>query len=560
MPIRVTLVLAWLLLVLGNSADVADARAQTSSATPTGSPGDLCHALKHHDIPSSGIALPTRGAVIHSARHEESHNGFCKLRGQIRSVDPAAQPIRFELNLPDHWNGKALQYGGGTFDGYIQTGLNRTEVGDRRLPVPLARGYATFGSDSGHHRHYLFVPDVVNSLRANFALNDEERRNFAFGSLKKTHDAVMTLLRARYGEAPKRMYFIGGSTGGREAMMVVDRWPQDYDGVLAAYADWDTIEGDLQFIRVSRALYAKGEDGQSGWLPPGATKLLAHSVQRACDAADGLRDGIISNPAGCHFDPATLRCPDGGKHHGCLSDGQERTVTTFATPQISDFTVANGMTTAPGYNVLRGADLTGSVGFFSHPFERPFLFVNSFTLVISDDVLRFFLTKNPHYDALQFDPRTASDTTGPPGKWIAGIREQSDEDDSTLADLTPFEQHGGKLILVHGTADTVIPTDASVLLYQRIVGAMGQRRADGFARLYLIPGLGHGFGRFDAGLDTVGILDAWADRNQSPTNLTATDNHFGKPRTRPLCAWPSWPRYVSGDPHAAASFTCTATP
>ena len=534
------------------------AGAQPLGAQTTASPKQLCRQLRQQNISPAALALPTRGVEITSARHESGHNGFCELRGEIRSVDPAANPIRFELNLPDHWNGKALQYGGGTFDGYIQRGLNHTEVGDRRLPIPLEEGYATFGSDSGHHHHYLFVPDVVNSLRARFALNEEERLNFASGSLKKTHDAAMALLKTRYAQVPRRMYFIGGSTGGREAMTVVDRWPEDYDGVLAAYAAWNTVEGDLQFIRVSRALYGRGPDGQSGWLPRRATKLLAHAVMNSCDAADGLRDGIISDTADCHFDPATLRCPDGQKHHGCLSDGQERTVLTFATPQVSDFTVANGLTTEPGYNVLRGADLSLAVGLFSHPMKNPFIFANSFSLVISDAVLRFFLTGNPDYNALQFDPRTASDPAGPSGRWVAGLRQNSAEDDATLADLTPFEQHGGKLLIVHGTTDTVIPTDGSVLLYQRIVAAMGQQTADRFARLYLVPGLGHGFGRFDAGLDTVGILDAWADGGQLPVHLVASDNHRGTPRTRPLCAWPSWPRFQSGNPRASESFVCTA--
>ncbi len=522
-----------------------------------GSPATLCRGLVHRELPPSAIALPTHGALVRSARHEGSRGGFCKLKGEIHSVDPQAQPIRFELNLPDHWNRKALQYGGGTFDGYMQSGLNKTEMGDRRLPVPLAQGYATFGSDSGHHHHYLLLPDIVNSLRAGFALNDEERHNFASGSLKKTHDTALALLRARYGEAPRRMYFIGGSTGGREALTVVDRWPDDYDGVLAAYPAWNTIEGDLQFIRVSRALYAKGPDGQSGWLPHGATRLLAGAVMRQCDAADGLRDGIVSDPAGCHFDPATLRCPGGGKHRGCLSDGQERTVMTFATPQVSGFAVENGITTEPGYNALKGADLTLAVGLFSHPMKHPLLFLNSFSLVISDAVLRNFLTKDPNYNALQFDPKTGSDATGPEGKWIAALREQSLEDDATEADLTPFEQHGGKLLLVHGTVDTVIPTGGSVMLYQRVVGAMGQDRADRFVRLYLVPGFGHGTGIFDAGLDTVGMLDRWADQGEAPAHLTASDNHRGTQRTRPLCAWPNWPRYTGGDPRMAASFVCS---
>ena len=534
------------------------AAAQSVPVVPNGAVKELCRALRQREVPAAEIGLPTHGAVVLSAGHSGRHNGFCKLRGEIRPIDPAAQAIRFELNLPDNWNGKALQYGGGTFDGYVQTGLNHTAVEDRREPIPLARGYATFGSDSGHHHHYLLLPDVTNSLRADFALNLEQRRNYGGDALKKAHDTAVALLRARYGQPPRRMYFIGGSTGGREAMVVVDRWPADYDGVLAAYPAWNTIEGDLQFIRVSKALYARGADGQSGWLPQGATRLLAHAVQRSCDAADGLRDGIVSDPADCHFDPATLRCRDGRKHHGCLSDGQLHTVETFATSQVSDFLVAPDLNSEPGYDVLNGADLSGSLGLFPRPLRNPELFLSSFSLVISDSVLRYFLVGNPHYNALEFDPETGSDAAGPKGRWVAGMREQALEEDGSLGDLTPFARHGGKLLLVHGTADTVIPTEGSVQLYQRIVAAMGQERTAAFLRLYLVPGLAHGFGTFNAGFDTVGVLDTWADQGRAPAHLEAADNHHGSPRARPLCPWPSWPQYAAGDPRTAESFRCAA--
>ena len=142
MPTRLTLALALLLPVPGSLAVVIP-QAQITNAAPAGSPGERCHALQHHEISASEIALPTRGAFIQSARHEGSHNGFCRLRGEIRSVDPAANPIRFELNLPDRWNGKALQYGGGTFDGYVQTGLNGLRHLWQRLRPPPSLSLAT---------------------------------------------------------------------------------------------------------------------------------------------------------------------------------------------------------------------------------------------------------------------------------------------------------------------------------------------------------------------------------------------------------------------------------
>lgn len=233
-----------------------------------------CSVLKGRKVSVAEIGLPTRGAVVKSAKQVNLHGTeFCKVLGEVHAIDPNADPIRFELNLPKTWNKKAVQFGGGAFDGYVQTGLRTTVVGDKHQPSPLERGYATFGSDSGHHHHYL-LPDILNALNAKFALNVEQRKNFASDGLKKTHDVAVALMKVRYGAAPARMYFVGGSTGGREAMKVVDRWPEDYDGVVAAYAAWNKIESDLQFIRVSQAMYDKGPSGQAGSLPPMKTKLL----------------------------------------------------------------------------------------------------------------------------------------------------------------------------------------------------------------------------------------------------------------------------------------------
>ncbi|GAC1654344.1 MAG: hypothetical protein NVS9B15_15000 [Acidobacteriaceae bacterium] len=196
-----------------------------------------CESLKGFELPRQFSALPTLGAYVKSAKLvQDSRGEYCKVMGGVRPVDPKAQEIRFEVNLPSKWNHKAVHFGGGAFDGWLgaTNGLNRTTVSVASQPGPLARGFATFGGDSGHHKHYLIVPDVVNAVNASFAQNLEERRNFARDGLKKTHDAAMAIIERHYGTRPERMFFLGGSTGGREALFVVQRWPEDYDGVLAA--------------------------------------------------------------------------------------------------------------------------------------------------------------------------------------------------------------------------------------------------------------------------------------------------------------------------------------
>ena len=512
-------------------------------------------------IPASQIGLPTHGADILSARHVQGFGGgYCRVLGRVGSIDPAADPIRFEVNLPETWNGKALQFGGGAFDGYLRQsdGRRSTVLGDRGRPPPIEEGYVTFGSDSGHHKHYLFFPDALNLLNSGFATNDEQRKNFASDSLKKTHDVALRLIQLRYKTLPKRMYFIGGSTGGREALKAIERWPADYDGVLAAYAAWNQYEINLQYFRVSQAMYRAGKDGQSGWMPPAKTKLLRDAVLQTCDAQDGLRDRIVSNPAACSFDPEQLRCRDGRDHRGCLSDGQERTVAAFDKPQISNFSIANGMDRDPGYNVLRGSDLVGNMGWFRHPFHPAIPFFNSFYYVIGDGIVRSFLATGPQVGLLQINTESGGAVGHAPSEYLPRVQEQSLELDASVADLTPFAQHGGKLLLIHGVADSTIPTDSSILLYRRIINAMGQKRTEDFARLYLVPGMGHGLGVFFAGFDTIGTLDRWADQDQAPTNLVIVDqNRRTHRRTRPMCSWPAWPRFTGGDANMSSSYTCT---
>ncbi len=512
--------------------------------------GQDCGALRGMKVGVGEIGLPTGGAVVRSARREASHGKeYCRVLGEIAPVSAGAQGIRFEVNLPAGWNGKAVQFGGGGFDGALKTadGLGVPEVGVKGQPTPLERGYATFGGDSGHHHHYLVLPDVYNEVKARFALNDEERMNFAKDGLKKTHDAAVAVMKRYYGTGPKRMFFLGGSTGGREAYFVTQLWPLDYDGVLGAYAGWNQVELDLQFIRVSQAEYAKGDKYTRGWLPKSKTRLVGRRVMEACDAADGLKDGIISDPAGCHFELKSLACGAGKDGNDCLTDGQLRTFEVFATEQRTAEPLAHGVQSIAGFNVTRGTDLTGSMGLWRHPFHDPAYPLGSFYYQIGSGVLRFFLTKDPGFDLFTFDT-----TTG--GKYAKDLRPGSVASDASDADLSAFAGHGGKFLMVHGTADATIPTGASVQFYKMMTGKMGQAKVDDFARFYLVPGFGHGRGIFDAGFDALGVLDAWVETGVGPEGLVVTDNHSGK--TRPLCGWPRWAKYVGGDVGVAGSFTC----
>ena len=179
---------------------------------------------------------------------------------------------------------------------------------------------------------------------------------------------------------------------------MAQRYPKDYDGVLAAYAAWDQVELDLQFMRTAQALYAPG-----GFLGLAQSRLIARTVEKACDAQDGLRDGIISDPAGCHVPAESMRCEDGRRHHGCLSDAQVHTLETFATEERTVTPLSQGVESIPGYNVLAGANVGSAVGLLHFPLKDPVIILNSFGYVIGDDVTRNFLTVGHHFDARDFN-------------------------------------------------------------------------------------------------------------------------------------------------------------
>ena len=534
-------------LLLGLCAAFVPCSARAFSGTLD--PKVACKALRGLKIEASSIALPTNGADIRSAKLiHDSRGEYCKVLGGIMPVDPSGQQIRFEVNLPVRWNHKALQFGGGSFDGWLgaTNGLKRLPVSAATEPGPLARGFATFGGDSGHHKHYFLLPDELNAVNASFARNAEERRNFAHDGLKKTHDTALKIIEQAYGKRPDRMFFLGGSTGGREAFFVVQRWPEDYDGVMGAYAGWDQVELDLQFIRVSEAMYSRG-----GFLSTSKTRLLSRAVMNKCDALDGVTDGIIANVNACHFDPSTLLCPAGRSSNKCLTPEELHTFDTFATEQKTAQPLWHGIQTMPGYNVFAGADLTGSMGLLHHAEHPPKIILNSFYYVVGDQVLRFFLTGDEHFDSLTFDT-----TTG--GRYAADLLPQSIASDASDSDLSAFEKHGGKLLIVHGTADSTIPTASSIMYFNMLQQTMGIETTDKFVRLYLLPGYGHGHGVFDAGFDALGTLDNWLETGIAPSQIVVVDNNRKmKGRTRPLCRYPSWPKYKgSGDINQADSFVC----
>jgi hypothetical protein len=279
-----------------------------------------CGGLQGLAIPASSIKLPTSGAVVQTAElvaetAKGNINGeFCKVIGIIKPVNPKSPNIEFEVNLPTAWNKRALQMGGGGYDGSLVTGLTTEGLQPENTPTPLKRGFVTLGSDAGHKGQWDF--DGV------FGLDDEALLNYGKQSIKKVHDAAMHIIRRAYARAPERFYFTGGSQGGHEALDAAARYPEDYDGVVSHFPAYNITMLHLGSLNVGRAVYA---NGGAGWINPAKIKLITDAVYAACDKLDSAQDGIISNVKGCNtaFDVNKLRCSNGtDTGNTCLSDPQ----------------------------------------------------------------------------------------------------------------------------------------------------------------------------------------------------------------------------------------------
>ncbi|MFD8740219.1 tannase/feruloyl esterase family alpha/beta hydrolase [Streptomyces sp. NPDC059618] len=539
------LLLAGALPVLGAGPVAATTapRAGHSATVPE------CAGLAGMPIPASAMSLPTTGGRVESASVTTSLIGgesitYCQVDAALFPVDPAAPDIRMRADLPYDWNGKAMMFGGGGFNGTIPDLAENVPFGPTDRPVPLARRYATFASDSGHRQS----PAAPPSLDGSFGVNDEALDNFAAGdALKKTRDASLFLIRHAYGTNPSEVYFSGGSTGGREGLVVAQRWPRAFDGVISAFPAWNNLSEGLDLGYLAQVLSRPG-----AFPGPEKQTLLYGSVIAACDSQDGVEDGVVSNPAGCHFDPRVLRCPDGADTGpGCLSDPQIGAVVAMSSPFRWPYRIASGETDYPGFPFLSGADMrTPFLGFGTTAPADPMPVTSGYGFQYWDQWVKYFLTRDPHHSALDVDPRH-------PGEWLDRISRLSTVEDRNDADLRPFARAGGRLILLHGAADELVSPLSTSDYYERVRGLLGSKATGAFLRYYVVPGANHanfGTPAFAAAWDSLTALEDWTERGRAPVNPVVSDalHH----RTRPLCPYPRWPRYRTGDPDDAAAFVC----
>ena len=514
--------------ILAPLAACAPADAPNPSPAANATQAATCEDLRLRAFPSTTIASATvvaDGGFSPPVAFEfpppavayTSLPAFCRVTGSIK---PAADSdIRFEVWLPEQgWNGRFMQTGNGGAAGSIVYAS---------LAEPLMRGYAVANTDTGHEGG---PGDFA------WAASPDKLVDYQYRAVHELTVAGKAITEVRYGSAPEKSYWNGCSSGGRQGLKEAQRYPEDYDAIIAGAPanNWSAL--------MSLSISIQRDMGPDGL---GADKLglLSEGAIAACDALDGVRDRVIADSAQCTFDPASLACGGGGSSGAqCLAPNEVAAAKRIYAGVVS----SSGETLFPG---------TGPAS------EQLWVAYTTPQFSIGTNYFRNVVAKDASWDPAQFD--------------VATDLARAEQIDAGAAvamdpDLSAFAARGGKLILYHGTADGLIPYRNTVNYYDSVVAALGSQRAGEHVRLYLVPGMGHcsgGEGAF--AVDWLGALEGWTERGAAPGALAGEHPALGpnlpgappaapsQPFTRPVCVYPQVPRYKgSGDETAAASFEC----
>jgi feruloyl esterase len=489
---HVTTLLGRFFLLISFSSFLS-AGAAPLAAAPTGN----CEAL-------TKLALPD--AKILEASVQGGTSPVCKVSVQMTPTKDS--DIRAEIWLPvNGWNGKYLAVGNGGWGGEIPTELMQTGV---------QRGYATSGTDDGH-----------SGPGGNFVLGHPDKYiDFAYRSEHEMTLKSKAIVRAFYGRKPRYSYWDGCSGGGREGLIQAYRYPDEFDGIIAG--DPANFRRNAWAMWIAQASFKDPADH----IPASKFPMIHHAVLEACDAIDGLKDGLIDDPRKCNFDPQVLQCK-GDDAPNCLTAPQVQTARTILSAPTNSSGQQVFQRLEPGTE-LRWARLAGGP-------EPGALFLDYFKYVVFKDPQWNWKSFNLDRDSMLADQA------------MQGVLDLQ-------PDLTRFARHGGKLLLYQGWADQQVAPGAIIQFYEAMSGPSGERAHVGqWARLFMAPGMGHCLG--GEGPDTfnkLGALEEWVEQRQAPDRIIAAHSTHGEvDRTRPLCPYPQVARYLgSGDVDEAASFRC----
>ncbi|HMA12240.1 MAG TPA: DUF6351 family protein [Steroidobacteraceae bacterium] len=513
------------LLVLALGASAFSGAALSAAATaPAGCaalggftvPGHTIRIEKTQDVPA-GPAPAAPGAPPGPRANLPAH---CRVDGVIDPrVGRNGRPygIGFALALPKDWNGRFFFQGGGGLNGSVNPPVGGQAAGDT---TALASGFAVVSNDSGHKS---------SGFDATFMEDQEALLNFLYQANATVTVIAKQMVEKYYGRPPHHSYWVGCSTGGREAMIMSQRYPNYFDGIVAGAPAMRTGFSNLGLRWGATALNAIAPKDAQGRpqtrlaLSDSDRRLVVDGLLAACDAIDGSKDGLVFAPQACRFDPQVLAC-SGAKNESCLTAEQVAAVKKI----IAGPTTSKGQQVYPGYYFDTGIiTQRGLPGILVGP----------------------VIPEGPASGtAMDVDAEAAR---AHDGRSMAG-------DTNGWTNLSTFNGRGGKLIFFHGVSDPWFSAQDTVQYYERLQADNGPAPVAGWSRLFLVPGMGHcgGGERTLDRFDMVSAIVNWVEKGQAPEQIIATG--AGAPgESRPLCPYPAHAQYSgSGDPKAAASYRC----
>jgi feruloyl esterase len=467
------------------------------------------------DLDATSIASATavtegRFTPPNGQRERTNLPDFCRI--ELTIAPTSDSDIKTELWLPlNNWNGKFLAVGNGAWAGSIQY---------YALADGLQRGYATASTDGGH-----------TTVDASFAIGHPEKLiDFGYRAVHQTAVQGKSIIEGLYGTEPNYSYFNGCSGGGRQAFMAAQRYPEDFDAIVAGAPGYDRTDVAFQTLGMAQATHATPES----FIPDEKFSLIHNAVMNMCDAGDGLEDGLISDPVACDFDPGVLQC-ESNDTASCLTEPQvvaaRKIYATIVDPRTGEV-LAAGM--EPG-SELNWRNVAGR--------DPHHMYLSLYQHVVFPDEDWDFRTLDIASD---LDVARAADN---------GVLA------ATSTDLESFISHGGRLLIYHGWADQNIPPLGSIDYYEQVVDALGQPMTEEAVRLYMIPGMGHcrgGHGPND--FDELAVLEEWREQGIAPQAIVAVLREGRNVvRSRPLCPYPQVASYTGvGSIDEAENFSCVA--
>ena len=470
-----------------------------------------CDALLH--VRTSTLTV-TASELIPGAemasRHYAGLPSVCRITATLRPS--ADSDIHMELWLPEPhaWNGKYEGTGNGGWGGSID---------QNALATAVRGGYAASSSDTGH-----------KGGSAKFAMGHPEKLiDFGYRAIHEMTVASKLLIETYYGRPPELAYFQGCSSGGRQALMEAQRFPSDYDGIIAGAPTNNWTRMMFERIWVAQATL----NDPASYIPPAKYPMVHKAVLAACDGLDGVQDGVLEDPRRCSFDPAVLECK-AGDAPGCLTKPQVAAARRIYTPATNPRTGEQIFPPMERGSELVWARLAGG--------PKP--------IQLADDHFKYIVFENPGWDfrTLNFDRDFA-----------AAMAKDNGVLSATDPDLGPFFKRGSKLIQYHGWTDQQVMPENSIDYFEEVRAKVGAA-ADSSYRLFMAPGMNHcGGGDGPNRFDMVTALEQWREQGKPPDQILALHERDGKvDRTRPLCPYPQIAKYSgTGSTDDARNFTCT---